>query len=320
MEIKTYAPVLIPTLNRYEHFKRCLESLEKCTGAEHTEIFVALDYPPSEKYKEGWSKICKYLEEKKQSHLFKELHVIKRDHNYGICKLNSNPGSARDEFIAPRFNCYITTEDDNEFSPNFLEYMNWGLRSYENDQSILAICGYSDLPTDIFKNNVYKFDRFSAWGCGIWIAKQKKVTHFYDFSVLEKHVTSLPFKHVFSYCDLQHVFHVLRMIKRKTFYGDSIRGCIPKNERNYIFPVKSKVRNYGTDGTGQHGKVSTERYEKYLNMEIDTDLHFSPCIKSELFVPEIETQFKKSQNYSIVRHLYFSVAFLLWKIARINIS
>ena len=64
MEIKTYAPVLIPTLNRYEHFKRCLESLEKCTGAEHTEIFVALDYPPSEKYKEGWSKICKYLEEK----------------------------------------------------------------------------------------------------------------------------------------------------------------------------------------------------------------------------------------------------------------
>lgn len=320
MEIKTYAPVLIPTLNRYEHFKRCLESLEKCTGAEHTEIFVALDYPPSEKYKEGWSKICKYLEEKKQSHLFKELHVIKRDHNYGICKLNSNPGSARDEFIAPRFDCYITTEDDNEFSPNFLEYMNWGLSTYAKDPSVLAICGYSDLPTEIFKNNIYKFDRFCAWGCGMWFDKYEKVKHFYDFSVLEQHVTSIPFQVIFSYSDLLHAFHVLRMIKHKTFYGDAIRGCLPKEERNYIYPVISKVRNHGTDGSGQHGKVSSSRYEKYINLEIDSDSQFFPCIKTDLFVPESEVFFKKSQSYSFIRHLYFSFAFVLWRIFRINIS
>lgn len=51
-----YAPVIIPTLNRYDHFIKCLESLEKCSGAEYTEVFVALDFPPSNKYIEGWKK------------------------------------------------------------------------------------------------------------------------------------------------------------------------------------------------------------------------------------------------------------------------
>ena len=49
-EIKEFAPVLIPTLNRYEHFKRCLESLERCTWAEKTDVYVALDFPPSDKF------------------------------------------------------------------------------------------------------------------------------------------------------------------------------------------------------------------------------------------------------------------------------
>ena len=49
-----YAPVIIPTMNRYNHFYACLESLERCTGSEHTDVYVALDYPPSEKYVDGW--------------------------------------------------------------------------------------------------------------------------------------------------------------------------------------------------------------------------------------------------------------------------
>lgn len=46
MEIKQYAPVVIPTLNRYDHFKACLESLEKCK----TDVYVVLDFSPSEEY------------------------------------------------------------------------------------------------------------------------------------------------------------------------------------------------------------------------------------------------------------------------------
>lgn len=60
-EIREYAPILIPTLNRYKHFRRCVESLSKCTHAEKTELVIGIDYPPVEKYREGWEKISEFI-------------------------------------------------------------------------------------------------------------------------------------------------------------------------------------------------------------------------------------------------------------------
>ena len=114
--ITTYAPVIIPTLNRNVHFERCLESLERCSGADQTEVYVALDYPPSEKYKEGWKKIDDYLRLKESQNGFKKLHVIRRDRNYGICHENGNYETLIRE-IKKSYDRYILSEDDNEFSP-----------------------------------------------------------------------------------------------------------------------------------------------------------------------------------------------------------
>ena len=52
-----YAPIYIPTLNRFGHLKKCLESLMANSWASKTDVFIALDFPPSEKYKEGWLKV-----------------------------------------------------------------------------------------------------------------------------------------------------------------------------------------------------------------------------------------------------------------------
>lgn len=38
-----------------------MESLSRCTHADKTELVVGLDYPPSEKYIEGWEKISNYV-------------------------------------------------------------------------------------------------------------------------------------------------------------------------------------------------------------------------------------------------------------------
>lgn len=44
-----YYPVLIPTLNRFQHFKECVESLAVCTHADKTELLIGLDYSPDKK-------------------------------------------------------------------------------------------------------------------------------------------------------------------------------------------------------------------------------------------------------------------------------
>lgn len=45
-----YAPVCIPTLNRYEHLKELIESLQRNPWAQYTDLFIGLDFPPGEKY------------------------------------------------------------------------------------------------------------------------------------------------------------------------------------------------------------------------------------------------------------------------------
>ena len=137
--ITTYAPVIIPTLNRNVHFERCLESLERCSGADQTEVYVALDYPPSEKYKEGWKKIDDYLRLKESQNGFKKLHVIRRDRNYGICHENGNYETLIRE-IKKSYDRYILSEDDNEFSPCFLEFQNKCLERFKDDPRINLVC------------------------------------------------------------------------------------------------------------------------------------------------------------------------------------
>lgn len=79
------APVTIPTLCRYEHFKRCIESLSRCTLADKTEVYVALDYPAKESHWNGYNKIKDYLLSHKEDNLgFKKLIVIQRSRNYGL--------------------------------------------------------------------------------------------------------------------------------------------------------------------------------------------------------------------------------------------
>ena len=76
------APVIIPTLNRYSHFKQCLDSLELCTLADKTIVYVALDFPPSEKYIDGWRKIDNYLRDKKSHNNFRKLIVYEGESTY----------------------------------------------------------------------------------------------------------------------------------------------------------------------------------------------------------------------------------------------
>ena len=112
-ELHIYAPVVIPTLCRYEHLKRCIDTLSECTGADETELYVGLDFPAKESHWEGYRKICNYLPTITG---FKNVVVIRREENMGATR------NARDllDIVHQKFDRYIFSEDDNEFSPNFL--------------------------------------------------------------------------------------------------------------------------------------------------------------------------------------------------------
>ena len=80
-----YAPVFMITLNRYKHLKCALESLKKNTWAKYTDVYIAVDYPPNDKYRSGYEKVCDYLDNSDFSD-FHTFTVIKRNENFGAGK------------------------------------------------------------------------------------------------------------------------------------------------------------------------------------------------------------------------------------------
>lgn len=276
-----YSPIIIPTLNRYEHFRQCLESLERCSGADMTDVYVGLDYPPSERYVEGWKKIDAYLHEKEQQHGFRKLIVFRRETNCGIKSPDSNFRRLFAD-VQKISDTYIFTEDDNVFSPNFLEYINKGLERYKDDESVYAIVGYAH-PYH-FKhsdNNHYRHNTdMSAWGYGEWFAKETKMLDYVSNRGFRKDFRLkkiLKFKHhgwlrlfEFIYC----AYH-----KGFTWITDGvITVYMILNDKYVITPTLSKVRNIGWDASGNSFKRGMQGIEeiaqRHNTQEIDAATHF----------------------------------------------
>lgn len=266
MENKTYAPVLITTLNRFEHFKLCLESLEKCVGADKTDVYVALDYPPSFKYFEGREKIDLFLAEKERNNHFGRLIVIRRNKNCGIKGENRNSNLLVGDIIE-KYKTFIESEDDNIFSPNFLEYMNLCFEKYKDDADVVAITGYCH-PIDWLTSAGASLQKqnfnASAWGCGWWTEKRK---------IVEQNIAS---GDMYNKCRevlkngnykkglfVAFYEYVCASIIPIEFYRKIQSGRLCLTDycmRQYLFvydkkvvsPLTSLVRNIGLDGSGAY--------------------------------------------------------------------
>jgi hypothetical protein len=246
--METFAPVLVPTLNRYTHFAAFIDSLSKCTYVEETELIVALDYPQREEHWSGYLKIKEYIQE---ISCFKTITIIERGVNYGAEK---NVFDSITE-VFKNHDRLIFSEDDNTFSSDFLAFVNKGLEIYEKRQDIFSISGYQ-YPLKISVNlseSAYLWQGFSAWGVGIWKDKWEKVG-------FEKEIVLADIRKLLrSYTDLYRlskianhylISNLLMLIKEK-ISGDG-RVCLYQyyNDQYSLFPIISRVRNMGHDGSG----------------------------------------------------------------------
>lgn len=258
-----YYPVVIPTLCRFEHFKRCVESLAKNTHAKNTELIIGLDYPARKEHWDGYKKICNYLTEIEG---FKEITIIKHDANIGAIK---NLNTIRD-YAYKKYDAIILSEDDNEFSPCFLDYMNRSLMKYANYPNIVSVSGYTTTCyTNISKyKTIFTYDS-SAWGIGLW--KNKQETYDKDcYSLIIPLKSFWKIYKTFPACILMFLY----MIKSNTIFEDTIKTAKNIIEKRYqLRPSVSMVRNWGIDGTGIHCGIddsfSRQEIQKATIFEID---------------------------------------------------
>lgn len=274
-----FAPVLIPTLNRHEHLRKCLESLSRCTWADQTEVYVALDYPPSEKYVEGW-KINKCFLEKCGDMGFKKLHVIQREENYGTWR-PGDKGNARMlyQWIRETHDRYITSEDDNVFSPNFLEFMNKGLEKFENDDSVLCICGFrwffpiKSNGNTFFRTNV----SFTPWGVGYWSKKLMNCPKL-DYKWYRQQLSLGNLIKVYKTSGPSYMNALIELSNADKSHSHVIDYHMAVymilSDLYQIIPVESLVRNIGLDGTGTMPTNDERMQGLYDSIPTSNEKHF----------------------------------------------
>lgn len=311
MSINNCAPIIIPTLCRYEHLKRCIESLQKNELALQTELFIGLDYPAKEAHWPGYKKIKEYLENGIEG--FYKVTVITHTENKGADKnIDILRQRAYEEYEQ-----YIFTEDDNEFSPNFLKYMNKYLEEYQDDDDVIAVTGYAypvKYPKEdkVYFQNVY----FAAYGYGTW--KKKEEVMFSEMT-FENYNRMLQDKSFMKALSRKSRNQFCNFVKGMLGYGFDVidDGEIRKIDINFgvwmfyrnksmIFPTTSMVRNWGFDGSGVNCEVldvnmSREENHRTFNFSSQNIDSRKDCIYDEFLSLE------ETQNTEMILDNFFEI-------------
>lgn len=274
-----YAPVVIPTLNRYEHLKQCLESLSRCTWADKTEVYVALDYPPQDKwdkYAPGWEKNRDWLRSVGDMG-FKKLHLIERTENYGTWMPgDKGNGKYLVEEISKQYDRYIYSEDDNVFSPNFLEYMDKGLEKFEDDEKVDSLIGFRwYFP---IKTNGNTFMRISTdytpWGVGYWIKKKPKLNSQWFRNELSLSKLLKLYKKWGAGTVGSWLGFASSKREDEIMVDMHFKAYVMITDKQVIVPTVSLVKNIGLDGSGNMPQNNEEMQSYYDSTPMSAEEHF----------------------------------------------
>lgn len=311
-----YAPVIIPTLNRVEHLSRCLNSLRKSPLAIETDIYIGLDYPPSEKYYSGYERMKDYLSQEIIG--FKSINIIRRNENMG--GIRNGAALAREVF--EKYEYCIYSEDDNEFAPGFLGYMNDALKKYKNNENILAVYAYHPKIKKLSPNSNEAFvtTYFSAYGFGCWKQKEEELKQILNVRYIEnlacdkakqrKIKKKLPEAMCYLCSILLRKESVYQTEDGRLELIDTERIVHSIAEHKYLLcsPVPL-VKNWGYDGSGEHCEAEEG---KMITQTILSDKE-----SSQIVLPDYPLEYEldyKLEGRRIIPYISANVRIWLWRI------
>lgn len=315
--VTQYAPIIIPTLNRYQHFIQCFESLEQCVDADKTEIIIGLDYPPAEKYIDGWERISSFLTKKEEHNNFKKLTVIRHEKNCGTNGPDSNYFQLIRHVMA-RYDRYILIEDDNVMSRNFLQYINQGLEKYKDDPNCVAICGYNYYGVNIpeYGYNIYISKEFSAWGAGYWSHKIDNCKFFYELDFAKSLISWKNIIKIYKH-EPRLLNTIMLNIASGKVFGDTMRvGYQYTSDCYSVFPTISKVRNIGFDNSGTTIFKEDDNYNKQF---IDDEETFTMDNIEAKVLPETQKEIDRFFKRSFAMNALIFVRMIIYKLTGIDI-
>lgn len=290
-------PVVIFVYNRPDHTKQTIESLAKNFLAKETEVFIFSDAAKNEKSFKNVEKVRNYIYSLSERNLFKSVQITKSEFNKGL----ANSVIAGVGQIINKYNKVIVVEDDLISSKDFLQYMNDGLDYYEKDKEIWSISGYSinlKIPKE-YKSEIYFSYRGCSWGYATWKDRWERVN--WNVTDYEKFKNNRKLRKKFNRGGRDMADMIDSQMEGK-IDSWAIRWCYTQSKLDMltVYPVISRIRNIGLDGTGTHKGISSH-YNSVLNNQ-DKKCNFDD--------PGLNKQILSSfQNYYMTPFDYLLVQF-----------
>ncbi len=313
-----YTPIIIPTLNRDVHLKRCIMSLQRNKWAYMTELYVSLDYPPTEKYMEGYQKVREFLEAGITG--FQKVHIYFQEKNLGV---RGNTDFLVDRIVEAGYHQYIYSEDDNEFSANFIEYMDKNLCYFEKDDRVLGICAAQDNAAwHANGGNIILQSICPAYGLGVWIEKDEKIIRKLNSGFIDE-IGKEPqiMRKIRKRSDICFRLYMSNIVfdRENIFWnGDEIAYCdtirtmyATATDSFFVAPLISKSRNWGYDGSGVNmGQESWNPEERY---KLDDAQDYEIQLPEPLQVDERNTKIhNRILHVGMKKYIIASIMYLLY--------
>ena len=257
-----YVPVIIPTLNRNVHLERCIESLKKSECADKTDLYISVDYPPSEKYEKGYDEVKDYV---KTISGFRNVYIYVQEKNLDpINNFAFLVGKAREQHSS-----FFFTDDDNEYCENALDYVNAGLERFKEDKEIFAVCvncykkSYRSERSDFCL-----MDRCTQYGLGMTVKQYDRIKRCISNDMYERIWSSG--RNIWKLLTRNPIgfFNMSSFIMGESPAMQDANGnatimdysmsiyCTMSNKLVFR-PIKKHVRNWGADGSGAFTAVTS---------------------------------------------------------------
>lgn len=168
--------IAITLYRRPEYTQKLFDALTQCYGIEDYEVFISCDYN------------LDYLEDCRKCQDIAKEFAENRDAPTNIWVHEPRLGIDLNKlFILPKAfevsDYVIFLEDDTIPSRDALRYFEWG-RQFQNDQSVVAICGYERYHDIPYHNLVLQYQpyavirkpkTFSSWGWALWKDRYERI-------------------------------------------------------------------------------------------------------------------------------------------------
>jgi len=279
-----FSPIVIFVYNRSEHTARLLNSLRDCEELTHSEIYVFCDGPKNMQDKLQVDKVREVISDFAKT---RDCAVKLRPSNLGLA---ASIISGVTEVLR-NHNSVVVLEDDLLVSKDFLRYMNWGLRAFEDQPRIFSLTGYTFPPAyfslpDDYENQIFLSPRCGSWSWATWRDRWETVDwemlDFEEFMGDERRTTKFN----------EIGWDLSRMLELQHSGGiDSwaIRFCYAhfKASAYCVHPRSTLVHNSGLDRTGTHGRpdqrfVHQEKFRVWREYEADGVVQLNYEIAAEI--------------------------------------